>query len=131
MHDTEPEVPTVSVHSDLSQSMLPLTPVVSVQVLLPLHAALQLPLQLPVQVLPLVHWKLQLPPWALQPVAVVPCQLQLAPAAQLQLAPVHVHPGPGQAPPAGVLPQPEPRLKNKTTSEMTRMKLPNMGSLLV
>lgn len=55
VHDTEPEVPTVSVHSDLSQSMLPLTPVASVQVLLPLQAALHEPLQLPVQVLPLVH----------------------------------------------------------------------------
>ena len=47
MHDTEPEVPTVTVHEDLSQSMLPLVPVVSAQVLPASQAALHEPWQLP------------------------------------------------------------------------------------
>lgn len=47
VHETEPEVPTVRVQLDRLQSMLPLVPVVSAQVLLSLQAALHEPWQLP------------------------------------------------------------------------------------
>lgn len=45
--------------------------------------------------------------------AVLPCQVQLAPAVQLQVAPVQAQPGPGQALPDGVLPQPAPNARRK------------------
>jgi hypothetical protein len=47
VHETEPEVPTVRVHEERLQSMLPLVPVVRAQVLLSLQAALHDPWQLP------------------------------------------------------------------------------------
>lgn len=80
VHDTDPDTPTEIVQLELSQSMLPLSPVVSMQVLEPLHAALHEPAQVAVQLLPSRQPSEQLPPVAVQPVACVPCQLHVAPA---------------------------------------------------
>ena len=77
VHDTLPLLPAVMVHVELSQSMLPLSPVVRTQALPPLQLALHEPAQVPVHWLALSHLKLQLePPWS-QP---LPAQLQFAPA---------------------------------------------------
>lgn len=80
LHDTLPLFPTVTVHEELSQLMLPLSPVVRLQVLEPLQSALQEPAQEPVQVLALRHASDWLP---------------AAPASAAPLPPPHVH-----APPA-------------------------------
>jgi len=88
--------------------MLPLLPVVRVQVLPFLQVVLHEPAQLPTQVLPCSHLNEQLPPWALQP---VPIHVQLLLAVQAQVLPVQAQPGPGQPPETDSAPQPtsEPR----------------------
>lgn len=74
--DTELDLPMERVHVDCSQSMLPLSPVVRLQLLPALQAALQEPPHIPLQVLLLTHASEQLPPLASQPAA---GQLQVAP----------------------------------------------------
>lgn len=75
-HETDPDFPTVTVQVECSQSMLPLAPVVRLQVLPALHAELHEPVHTPVQLLPLTQASEQLLPVASQP---VPCQSQVAP----------------------------------------------------
>jgi hypothetical protein len=80
-----------------SQLKLPLSPVASVQVLPPLQSALQEPAQLPTHSLPLRQLSEQLPPFASHPAAEFPVQVQLEPAEQVQLDPLQLQSGPGQA----------------------------------
>lgn len=83
LHDTLPLLPTVTVHSDASQLMLPLSPAVRSQVLPPLQSALQEPAQDPVHVLLSKQENEQLPPEASHPVAAAPTQVQVASASQV------------------------------------------------
>jgi hypothetical protein len=76
LQDTELDLPTVSVHVDRSQSMLPLSPVVSAQELPPLQVELHEAPHMPLQVLLLTQASEQLPPLASQPAA---GQSQVAP----------------------------------------------------
>jgi hypothetical protein len=96
-HETLPETPTVTLHSEASQDTEPLTPVVRLQTLPPRQLALQDPSQLPVQVLPLRQSKEQLLPVASQPVASLPTQVQVASASHEQVEPEHAQASPGQA----------------------------------
>lgn len=93
-HDTLPLLPTVTLHSLLSQLTEPLSPVESVQLLFALQSALHEPMHDPVQVLPPVQLSEQLEPLLLQPVAVLPVQVQL-PELQVHALPVHGQFGPG------------------------------------
>lgn len=103
-HDTLPLLPTVMVHSDLSQ--LTLSPAASVHLPPSLQSALHEPVHEPVQTFPLGQLNEHPPPDGLQP---LPVQLQFAPAAQVrpaaqvQVVAVQAQLGPGQTD-GGLLP---------------------------
>lgn len=77
VHETDPDFPTLTAHTEPSQLTLPLSPLVSWQLDPPLHSPLHDPAHDPVQVLPPVHVSEQEPPVAEHPVDAAPCQLQL------------------------------------------------------
>ncbi len=79
-----------------------------------MQSLLQDPAHEPLQVLPPVQVSEQEPPVIEQPVAWLPCQVQL-PLWQVQAEPLQAQLGPGQAPPAEALSQPD---SNKTASKV-------------
>jgi hypothetical protein len=126
VHETLPLLPTVTVQLDLSQSMLPLTPVVRVQVLLPWQLALHEPKHVPEQVLAERHESDWLAA-AAAPASAPPPHEQAPPAWQVQAVPEQAHPGPGQAD-GGVPPHAEARATARTANEAKSRR--RMGLLL-
>ncbi len=92
--ETLPLLPTVMLQTLLSQLTEPDSPVERVQLLFALQSALQEPMHEPVQVLPPVQLSEQLEPLLLQPVAVLPVQVQV-PVLQVQELPLQGQLGPG------------------------------------
>ncbi len=116
--ETLPLLPTVTVHSDDSQLTLPLSPVVRLQLLFALQSALHEPAQVPVQVLAPVQASEQDEPLLLQPVAVLPVQVQL-PLLQVHDEPLQGQLGPGQGVAAGGV---DPHAKANEESKPSRVK---------